>query len=312
MNTEIAEAALIGVDWGTTHLRAYKIGPKGQVLERRESNLGIAALRNRDFDGALRSLVDDWQSSRSNKIPIVMCGMVSSRQGWREVPYFSCPARLRDLAERFDPVDTSSGPAFMVPGLETTDERKHHDVMRGEETQIFGIVPPTGDRLVINPGTHSKWSVVRGGAIESFRTYMTGEVYAVLRQHSILGRLMRDHEHSRHDEAAFLDGVHEALEEPDLLHSLFSVRTCGLFEQKPAEVLDSYLSGLLIGNEVSGASQRYRAASIVVIASPALGRLYQTALSALGFADIQCIDANDAVTRGLWQLWQSRQARGPQ
>lgn len=312
-NKQAAETALIGIDWGTTHLRAYRIGLAGQVLDRRESTSGIASVRDGNFDAALQSLVRDWQTGASNLTPILMCGMIGSRQGWREVPYRSCPARPHDFAEALDFFDTSCGPASIVAGLEATDERKRHDVMRGEETQIFGVAPPTGEKLIVTPGTHSKWAVVRDGTIESFRTYMTGEVYAVLRQHSILGRLMREDGSSKEDEASFLEGVHEALEEPDLLHSLFSVRTRGLFEQsfeqRPAGALASYLSGVLIGSEVSGALWHHRAGSIVVIASAALGRLYRAALSFVGFTDIQSVDANEAVTQGLWRLWQLRGAK---
>jgi 2-dehydro-3-deoxygalactonokinase len=181
--------------------------------------------------------------------------------------------------------------------------------MRGEETQIVGVASHVGQTVMITPGTHSKWAVVQAGTIESFRTYMTGEIYAVLQKHSILGRLMQDGIGGQFDAASFLDGVHLGLEEPALLHSLFSVRTQGLFEQKTAAALVHYLSGILIGSEVSAEARSHVLDStVVVIASAELTRLYQIALSACGFGDVRHVDAEGAVAQGLWKLWQLRAA----
>jgi 2-dehydro-3-deoxygalactonokinase len=152
--------------------------------------------------------------------------------------------------------------------------------------------------------THSKWATVRDGVIESFRTYMTGEIYSVLRQHSILGWLMQSGEIHNMDESAFLEGVRQALRDPDLLHALFGVRTRGLFEQNEQSGLSSYLSGILIGSEVSGAARHYPGHSAIVIAAAALGRLYGAALAMVGFSDIRYVDGNEASVKGLWRLWQ--------
>lgn len=295
---------MIGIDWGTTQMRAYRINSEGQALERRESNLGIAAVRDRDFDSALRSLIDGWQPDASDRKPIVFCGMVGSKQGWREVPYRPCPVRVRDLAQALNAFETAAGPAWIVGGISATDERGHRDVMRGEETQIFGAAPPTGRQIVVAPGTHSKWTLVQDGVIENFRTYMTGEIYSVLRRHSILGWLMQDGEADTHDEPAFRDGVRHVLGDPDLLHCLFNVRTRGLFEPDSQSGLASYLSGILIGSEVSGAVRHYSGNSAIVIAAPLLARLYGVALSICGFSDIRYVDGTEAAVKGLWRLWQ--------
>jgi 2-dehydro-3-deoxygalactonokinase len=307
-------AALIGLDWGTTRLRAFRIGVDGQILDRRASDRGVAEIRDGDFDRVLQDIIGGWPSG----MPILMCGMIGSRQGWREVPYRPCPACASDLADTLCPIETGYGPAWIVGGISTISHQidsgeraagKFYDVMRGEETQIVGVASHVGQTVMITPGTHSKWAVVQAGTIESFRTYMTGEIYAVLQKHSILGRLMQDGIGGQFDEASFLDGVHLGLEEPALLHSLFSVRTQGLFEEKTAAALVHYLSGILIGSEVSAEARSHVLDStVVVIASAELARLYQIALSACGFGDVRHVDAEGAVAQGLWKLWHLRAA----
>jgi 2-dehydro-3-deoxygalactonokinase len=306
--------ALIGVDWGTSRLRAFQIGAEGQMLDRRASNHGVAEIRDGDFDRVLRDILGGWPAG----LPILMCGMIGSRQGWREVPYRPCPTSPGVLANTLSPIETSYGPAWIVGGLSTTDfysgsgegaALRIHDVMRGEETQIVGVASDIGQTLMITPGTHSKWAVVEAGTIRSFRTYMTGEIYAVLRKHSILGRLMQDGADGQVDEASFLDGVHSGFEEPALSHSLFSVRTQGLFEQKTPVALLHYLSGILIGSEVSAEARRHPTDSpVMVIASSGLSNLYQIALSACGLRDVRRVDAEGAAVQGLWKLWQLRAA----
>jgi 2-dehydro-3-deoxygalactonokinase len=294
---------LIGIDWGTSRLRAFRIGIDGQLLERRESDFGVAAIRDDGFEEALSSLILDWQPE-PGAFPILMCGMIGSRQGWREVPYCSCPAGIGDLLGGLTRIGTRCGAAFIVGGLSFGDSDGNDDIMRGEETQIFGTVPSTGRQLVVAPGTHSKWAAVGDGRIEKFRTFMTGEAYSLLREHSSLGWLMRDASEADHDAEAFASGVGRALADPDLLHLLFNVRTRGLLKGEPPAALASYLSGLLIGSEVAGALRHHSGNAVTVIASLALGRLYQTALSAAGCREILHADAGEAAVRGLWRLWQ--------
>jgi 2-dehydro-3-deoxygalactonokinase len=305
-------SALVGVDWGNSRVRAFRIGIEGQILDRRASDRGVAEIRDGDFDRVLRDITDGWPSG----VPILMCGMIGSRHGWQEVPYRPCPAGAGDLATTLCPIETGCGPAWIVAGISTTNVhhdcgergvRKLYDVMRGEETQIAGVPAAVGRTLMITPGTHSKWAVVQAGTIESFRTHMTGEIYAVLQKHSILGRLMNAGMDGEFDQASFLDGVHLGREETGLLHALFSVRTQGLFEQKTPTALVHYLSGILIGSEVS-AEARGRAldSPVIVIAAAELASRYQIALSACGFRDIRRVDAQLAVAQGLWRLWQLR------
>ncbi len=273
---------------------------------------GIAQLGDADFDRVLREIIVGWPSG----LPILMSGMIGSRQGWREVPYQPCPACAADLANGLCSIKTSYGPAWIVGGISTMtsqnkvgdrDARKIYDVMRGEETQIMGVAPPTEDALVITPGTHSKWAVVRAGTVRRFRTFMTGEVYAVLRNHSILGRLIQPESGGEFNAAPFLDGFHFGLEEPSLLHSLFSVRTQGLFQQKTPAELAYYLSGILIGSEVSAEAERHDLdATVLLVGSPDLTRLYQFALTQCGFRNVLQCKGEDAVVQGLSKLWKLR------
>jgi 2-dehydro-3-deoxygalactonokinase len=228
--------------------------------------------------------------------PVIACGMVGSRQGWREAPYVACPAGLPDLAGGLVEAAVHRGrPVRLVPGVSLVDADGVPDVMRGEETKIVGAGHGVAGKegLFVLPGTHSKWASLQGGRISWFATFMTGELFAVLSTHSILGRLM---EGEGHDPVAFRRGVEHALAQPagrgGLLHRLFSARTLGLFERVPKTGVRSYLSGLLIGSEavearaaLAGVALPAEAsATAAVIGSAALVPLYAEALALAGFA----------------------------
>lgn len=315
-----SNAALIGVDWGTTQLRAYRIGSDGQLLERRHSPLGISSVREREFSVALDSVLSDWHGESNSRtdsiqIPILLCGMVGSRQGWRETPYTPCPASLDEVITNLVGIDTARGAAWIVGGVSTQDVRGRYDVMRGEETQIFGACESGERRVIVAPGTHSKWALVHRGTIDNFTTYITGELYAVLQKHSSLGWKSGPREADRtgvesreptFEEKAFLGGVGEVRANSDLVHALFSVRTRTLFEDLRCGAQAAYLSGILIGNEVLHGLRRYPDLPITVIANDTLAPLYRMALAEFGRTDARFIDAEQAVIRGLWQLWQRR------
>jgi 2-dehydro-3-deoxygalactonokinase len=288
-------AALIGGDWGTSNLRVFRFGADGAVLERREAATGVLAVADGGFEAALAGLIGDWLAD--GPVPILLCGMVGSKQGWVEAPYAACPAGLADVAARIEPVACGLGDVRIVPGLAATLPDGRRDVMRGEETQIFGVA--SGDGLVITPGTHSKWARYEAGRVVGFETFMTGELFAVLKAHSILSRLMRG---DAPDPAAFELGVRRALDDPALSRLLFSVRTEGLFEQIAPEALAAYLSGLLIGAEVGAATRSADATNAVVIASPAIAALYQSALAIAGVGGCRIVDGEAAAAAGLWRL----------
>lgn len=297
--------ALIGVDWGTSRKRAYRIDYQGILLESRSGDLGLSAVRGQSFDTALQSLIADWLQS-SEDIPVLMCGMIGSRNGWAEAAYCECPFDVEKLSRTMVQVFSRGRTIHIAGGGHMTDARGHHDVMRGEETQFLGLEYLSGRRLAIAPGTHSKWALLDGGWIESFRTYMTGELFALLKDHSILGWLMADRKAVLDDTTAFADGIRDAVADGDLLHTLFNVRTSGLFRSKRADVLSSYLSGLLIGYEVLGAGKLHSGGPVTVIAAPPLAQLYDRALAILGFRDIRIQDVDAVTARGLWRIWQAR------
>jgi 2-dehydro-3-deoxygalactonokinase len=286
-------ALMIGLDWGTTSLRAYRVAADGRVLDRREAARGILAVEGGRFADALEEVAGDWLAAGPG-VPVLASGMIGSRQGWREVPYGTCPAGAEELARGLAEVAGPGGrPVRIVPGLTTRDAHGVPDVMRGEETQILGELAARGlpsGRFVL-PGTHSKWATAEAGRILSFATYMTGEVFDVLRRHSILGRLMRD-DGAPHDPDAFRRGLDRArAPEPGgttaagggrLLHDLFGARTLGLTGDLPEAALASYLSGLLIGAEIAAASGAEVGEPVTVIGSGALTALYLDALGHLG------------------------------
>jgi len=245
--------ALVGIDWGTTSFRAYRLAADGGVLERRVAAAGILSVEPGGFPDALRREVGDWLEAAGSGVPVLLSGMIGSRQGWREAPYATCPAGLDDIASALAVVEAPGLPAIrIVPGLSLRSPDGVPDVMRGEETQLFGLDLGAGRHTVCLPGTHSKWATVADGRIEGFATAMTGEVFAVLRGHSILGRLMPapNGAPAAFDTAAFDRGLAAAARPGGLLHHLFAVRAHGLFGDLDAPALPDYLSGLLIGHEV--------------------------------------------------------------
>jgi 2-dehydro-3-deoxygalactonokinase len=293
----------IGIDWGTSRLRAYLIAADGKVLDRRQSDSGILSVPAGAFPAALRSLIADWRDQYPGA-EIVASGMVGSRQGWREVPYVSCPTGLDDLVAMLASVAAEDlGRIRLVPGIAGRDQMGMPDVMRGEETQIIGasrLLGP-GTHVLVLPGTHSKWAVLQDGVIVSFATYMTGELFAVLRAHSILGRLM---EATMESEESFLRGVDAArANRTSLLHRLFSVRTLGLFGELPASSIESYLSGLLIGTEIVDAVEAFgsnRPVLVNIIAGAELAQSYEQALTRCALASRRI--GEEATALGLWLI----------
>jgi 2-dehydro-3-deoxygalactonokinase len=267
----------IAVDWGTTSFRAYNVDGDGTVTEQRSDSEGILAVKHGGFEQVLERHLAGWDVA----LPIVAAGMITSRQGWVELPYVDCPAGPAELAKAVHVKSLASGrTVHFLTGLHLASQSLGHDVMRSEETQVFGSLD-TGATHFVTPGTHSKWIDVEDNRITNFATYITGETYAIMHKHSILGRLMVD---DKDDKASFLRGVEMAFSDPaGLLHSLFSVRSLGLYNAIAPEHLSSYLSGLVIGAEVAHAIiSRDSKASYLVLASPGIGSKYILAMQAAG------------------------------
>ncbi|MDZ5605478.1 2-dehydro-3-deoxygalactonokinase [Pseudomonas sp. RP23018S] len=313
------QAQLIALDWGTTSLRAYKLAADGQVLDMRALPSGIMHLptvprlihdeRCTDgFELAFDDACGDWLDAQPG-LPVMACGMVGSAQGWSEAAYQETPVNLANLGAALHVVRSRRGvDVHIVPGV--IQRSCLPNVMRGEETQVLGTLAslPAGEVLIGLPGSHSKWVQVADGCIMQFDTFMTGELFAVLSEHSILGRTQqRD---CPFDAAAFDRGVQTAQSadaEIGVLSTLFSARTLGLTGSLSAAAQADYLSGLLIGHELSALArvQRQRRnsvhlPSIVLIGNAALCARYLRALQACGFNPIDI--AEHATERGLWQL----------
>lgn len=293
----------VALDWGTSSLRVARIDAQGNVLEQHHSDDGILQVPFGGFPQVFARAVERWRLP-----PGTLClasGMVGSRQGWIEAPYCPCPADFRVLASRIAWVPDAPGGlrVGIVPGL-STELRAVPDVMRGEEVQVFGALQLLGLRngAFIHPGTHSKWVRVEQDRIVSFATFMTGEFYALLRRHSILARTLPP-EDGPLDEAAFVRGVVQAREAGSLLHGAFSARTLALFARLPDAALPSYLSGLVIGEELRAHRLENSEASPVLVGAEALTRRYQLALTTYGLH--ATVLGDEATWRGLATLAQT-------
>jgi len=288
---------MIGVDWGTTSLRAYRLRGR-EVLDQVALPLGILSVAQGQFGSVLHGAVGAWLADGERRV--LLSGMVGSRQGWVEAPYLPCPAAAADLARALVPVPFAAAEVLLAPGLSAADPDGVPEVMRGEEVQIVGALGPAGgDMVACLPGSHSKWVRVAGGRVEGFSTHLTGEAFAALRGHTILGRLMQPD--APLDPEAFRRGVVRSGEPGGLLHHLFGVRTLGLFARLGEAAAASYLSGLLIGHEVRAAAPSHPAPPvvlpIVLIGDGALCGLYAQAIGHCG-GSARVAEA-DAAAQGL-------------
>lgn len=267
---------LIAVDWGTSALRGARLDEAGHVLEEKSAPLGSLKVPNGDFAGVFAGQFSEWM--KPSGALCLVSGMAGSRQGWAETPYVPCPAGPAEVAEHLHWIER--GRIAIVPGLSDA-ERDVPDVMRGEEVQIFGAMRLAGlsDGLFVLPGTHSKWATVRDGRVTGFRTFMTGEVYGLFAQHSILARTLD--KAAPLDERAFLRGVERSANGEGVLHNAFGVRALGLFGRLSPPQSASYLSGLLIGEEL--AQQKLEPGSeVIVIGASTLTARYALALGEKG------------------------------
>lgn len=294
---------MIGIDWGTSSFRAYRLDDaSGAVIARRETAQGILAIPPGGFPDALRAAIAPWLAEGEGLV--LLCGMVGSRQGWREAPYLPCPAGPAEIARALTPLPfAGAARCLLVPGLSATDAAGVPDVMRGEETKLVGLLEEVGDAPAIAclPGTHSKWARVEGGRVTGFATHMTGEVRAVLLAHSILGRMAEPGGATPGAEDAFLRGVRRARERGGLLHHLFGTRALGLMGQLGPAETDAYLSGLLIGHEVAAAlAEGLPPGPVHLAGAETLCRLYALAFGEMG---LECRRHDpDLAARGLARI----------
>lgn len=267
---------MIGVDWGTTSFRAFRLAQDGSIRDRRVALKGLLNVPDSRFADTLREEVGPWLAAGENHI--LLSGMIGSRQGWKEAPYLPCPAGAADLAAGLVEIEFDWGQVKMVPGLSAADEAGVTEVMRGEETQVFGVLQAMGGSgLACLPGTHSKWVRVESGRIVGFSTHMTGEAFGALRGHTILGRMMRE---GPADGAPFDEGVRRSGDPGGLLHHIFGARALVLAGRLAETDSAAYLSGILVGHEVRAALRGRRGEVVHVIGAPELTTLYGRAISA--------------------------------
>ncbi len=294
MNSAASNAVLIGIDWGTSSLRAYLIDEKGDVIDKISSAQGIINVKNQAFKQVLERLISPWVSE--SDLPILASGMISSRNGWVETPYLHLPIDANGLANSLLRHNLSENRSiYFVTGASNGDYLEP-DVMRGEETQIvaassIGLV----DGTFVLPGTHSKWIQVKNGKIANFSTYMTGEIFGALKENTILGAMMED---SEFDEEIFRNGVAVGFNGADkLLNRLFHVRTLSLFGKLSKTSTADYMSGILIGAEVaSNACRESRLGTISIIGDSDLVIRYKIAIKYAGLKSQ--IYSGDIVAKG--------------
>ncbi len=284
----------IAVDWGTTNRRAWLINSNGNIAAQFADGLGLMSVPIGGFENAatdIRQKLGYW--------PMLLGGMVGSDKGWRPTPYVHCPADSKALADEIIWVDDHF--TGIIPGI--CQSAGHADVMRGEELQAIGaatrgLVPP--DAYVCHPGTHTKWIRLKQGKIAGFRTTMTGELFNILRNNSMLSAQMQS---DVTDGDSFRSGLKEGMSGGTLLAALFTVRARHLLSQEPSDGT-SYASGLLIGSDVhAGLSQAIPGEKIAIIGRADLAHLYAIALKSAGY-ESHIIDGDQAFLSGIASIIQ--------
>jgi 2-dehydro-3-deoxygalactonokinase len=296
----------IAVDWGTSNLRAWAMGEDGNVLALRTSPKGMGTLQQNEFEAALLESVADLLSEGST-MPVVCCGMVGARQGWTEAAYMDVPCLTPDASQcAVAPVADPRIDVRILPGVKQDDPA---DVMRGEETQILGYLAedPGFEGVLCLPGTHTKWVEIAGGRIRSFRTSMTGELFALLSKSSVLRHSVGGKDM---DAEAFATAVREANgPTPALPGSLFSIRAADLLHGQTQASATARLSGLLIGSELAGMKAAQDGRPIVLLGAEALSERYREALAILGHS-ARIVDADRTTLTGLTAAYTSLKETG--
>lgn len=268
--------SFIALDWGTSNLRAYAIDGAGTILAEKSSDKGMGKLEPDEFEPTLLSLIEEWLDA-GRAMQVFACGMVGARGGWQEALYGQVPFELH-TALKLTKVDTRDPriEVCIVPGL---CQSAPEDVMRGEETQIFGLMAkyPEFEGTIILPGTHSKWVAVTNGQVTGFKTYMTGEMFNILSQHSVVRLSVAE---NGWDEAAFQQGIQDAMAAPqDFTSLVFSLRAKSLLAGLSPIEARSMLSGLLMGMEIKSGMDAFSTAQTAIVGGEKLMRIYQKALA---------------------------------
>lgn len=272
---------VIGVDWGTSTMRSYLIDNSGGIKKSIYSDNGILNLENKDYAAVLISQLNTL-GVEGGVFPLILSGMITSKEGWMETPYIKCPASVENLSENMSLLNHDVlGPVWFVPGVKQLSPEP--DIMRGEETQLAGI-GKQGNILVILPGTHSKWVTLKDGTIQKFKTFMTGDVYSAMLSHTILKTLPDD----RWSDDLFRSGVKNSFDRcrkgGSILSGMFQVRVQTILGLTLEQGGRSFLSGILIGGEIAeaitGGFDDFEL--VLVVCEKNLASLYLEALTSYG------------------------------
>lgn len=282
----------IAVDWGTTNRRAYRLDASGAAVDEFEDGKGALSVPKGEFPAAVAEIRE-----RLGDLPLLLAGMAGSNRGWVDAPYLPCPVGIDDLVKNLVWADDRSA---IVPGVSYIGQGRA-DVMRGEEVQLLGgiaagLVNPEG--FVCHPGTHNKWALLRHGTIHIFGTVMTGELFNLLKEHSILADLLQA---PVEPNDAFKRGVRRAMEREMLGADLFGVRSGVLLGQADRNDASSYASGLLIGADVRIGLTWPAGTRIGVIGRPELTRLYAAAIEEAGREAIE-LDGERCFIAGIQEI----------
>ena len=285
----------IAVDWGTSNLRAWGRSATGEVLVEASSDRGMARLDRAGFEPALLDLIDGWLP-QDRKTPVIACGMAGARQGWIEVPYRQAPCKP-DVGNSFGCPETKD-PRLKVRVLAGIKQTKPPDVMRGEETQIAGVLleNPGFAGVLCLPGTHTKWVEISNGVIARFQTFMTGELFNLLATQSVLRHSV---EGAGWDRSAFADSVKSMMSEPqDFAARLFSIRADTLISGTGHAVANSRLSGILLGAEFAAARRYWQGQEVTIVGNGTQSDMYAEGLRNLDQSP-RIVDASSVTLAGL-------------
>lgn len=280
----------IAIDWGSTYLRAWYYR-EGVCQQERRSESGITRLNGRTPAEVFATLTEGWPV---NALPVVMAGMVGSNAGWLSVPYLACPVSLNDIGSHLTRVENRG---WIVPGL-SMENNDNFNVMRGEETQLLGAAQLSPASCYVMPGTHCKWVREDQQQIVEFRTVMTGELHHILLNHSLIGAGLPG---QRPDAEAFRQGLETGANDRSILSRLFEARAAHVLGARPRESVSDFLSGLLIGHEVSlmaATFVREESIPLTLIAGSSLADRYLQAMTLTGLS-AQLLDGDRAFQHGI-------------
>lgn len=291
--------AWVAVDWGTSNLRAWALDSDGTVIGTASSDKGMGKLTPDAFPAALDETIAQLGLSAAPE-DVLICGMAGARQGWLEAPYLEAPIDLKDLGQSAVHPETPSGlRVSILPGV--CQRKGGEDVMRGEETQLLGLaaLSPDYNGLVCMPGTHSKWAKLSGTKIEGFSTAMTGEMFELLKSHSVLRHSLQGDLNTPERDDGFVYGAAKGLEHPEnLLGQLFAARASALLSGRSSAWCAGYLSGLLIGSEIAANRSKIGYEPVPLIGSHNLCALYARVLGMTG-ASSRIVNVTDVMLAGL-------------